>query len=288
MDEAWQSSARKLIRAATHFESLYDEISSYAQEGKPFDFRAEIDEQTSWFRVHVTGGMPPPANASLIVGDFVQNLRASLDHVVCAAIAASGSSLTTRNAFPIFLSPPDRDRRAKARWDRQLAGLAPEAVSLIDHVQPYKQDEKATHDALACLQALSNEDKHRVVLQTVKALPHPDEAAPDLEFEVDDLEEIESYELHAMQPLTPGDILMETAVTITGPKPQVRIKGRLPIELAFGARAIPAAGLAQMFDRIDIIVAHLSNQLLGADLPPQPLAVRLGGKAFDLSGETPN
>jgi hypothetical protein len=138
-------------------------------------------------------------------------------------------------------------------------------------------------DALACLQALSNEDKHRVVLQTVKALPHPDEAAPDLDFEVEDLDEIESYELHAMKPPAPGDILMETVINITGPNPRVRIKGRLPIDLAFGKRPISAAGLAQIFDRVDVIVAFLGNEIWGANLPHRPLGARLGDKAFELT-----
>jgi len=281
MSDPWSSPSKKLTRAAAHFESLHEATRIYIRDGRPFEYRAEIDKQPPRFRVRIVGGNPPPEDVSLIVGDFVQNLRASLDHLIWAAVEANGETPTNGNAFPILADSLESNRRAREQWDWQLRGIAPKALPLIEHIQPYKRGENADRDVLACVRRLSNEDKHRVVLQTVRAVPNPDEAAPDLDFEVKDMAEIESFELHAMKPLAVGDTVMEAAVQITGPDPNIRIKGELPIELAFGEPPIATSGLAEMFDRIDVIVAHLANELLGADLPPQPLGDRLGEATFE-------
>lgn len=234
MSDPWSSSLQKLGRAAAHFRSLHDETRSYVRDGTPFEYGAEIDRQSGRFRVRITGGAPPPEDASLIVGDFIQNLRASLDHLIWAAVEANGQSPTSGNTFPIFTEAPEHGRRGKEQWNRQLRGLATAAFPMIEHVQPYKRGDKAEQAPLAWLRRLSNEDKHRVVLQTLTAIPAPDEAAPDLQFEVEDMEEIESFELHARKPLAVGDLVMEAAIKITGPNPNIRFKGELPIELAFG------------------------------------------------------
>ncbi|HET6999554.1 MAG TPA: hypothetical protein VFI03_13320 [Solirubrobacterales bacterium] len=283
----WDSSSRKLKRAAKHYKSLNDELRSYIREGRPFEYQAEIDREEAQFRIRVVGGEPPPDEMSLIVGDFVQNLRASLDHLIWAAVRATGNTPTMGNAFPIFLEGPQTSRRKEALWARQLAGIAEEAIPLIDQIQPYKRGEDARFDALACLKELSNEDKHRVVLQTLNAIPDPNDAAPDLDFEYLDVEPIESYQLHAMKPLANGDLVMEAAIKITGPEPNIRIKGELPVEVAFGEFRIPASGLAMMFDRIDVVVAHLANELLGANLGPQPLGARLGEPPADAATTAP-
>jgi hypothetical protein len=116
MEDPWSSPIRKLDRAATHFEALHDEVATYVKDGTPFDLQAKIDNQRSLLSVEVIGGIPPPEQASLIVGDFVQNLRASLDHVVCAAAEVNGNTSTMSNAFPISLRPPEATRRDTDRW----------------------------------------------------------------------------------------------------------------------------------------------------------------------------
>lgn len=236
--------------------------------------------------MRVETGEPAPSELSLIVGDFVQNLRAALDHLVCSIVQATGSSPTASHAFPIFTTKPDASRRSWDRWNRQLKNVDASVVALIDYVQPYKRGAEADRDALACLQALSNEDKHRVVLQTVNAVVNPEEAPPRLNFEFHDVTEIEHYELHAMKPLHGGDVLMEAEIVITGPAPRISFKGELPIDVAFGQSMILTAEFATIFDHVDIIVAHLANEVLGAAIGPAPLGERLGADIFERASES--
>lgn len=283
--QSWTSSGRKLDRAAEHFRCLHQQLRSYVREGKPFTYRPELDQANERFRVRVESNERPPSDLSLVVGDFVQNLRAALDHLVCSIIEAQGGSPTTSSCFPIFTTDPAISQRSQNRWARQLQGIDEDTVELIKHVQPYRRGSDAHRDALACLQALSNEDKHRVVLQTVTAVVCPEQAPPKLDFESTDVEEIDRYELHAMKPLSDGDLLMEAEISITGPAPRISFQGELPIDLAFGRSLIPAGEFVTMFDRVDVIVAHLANEALDAHLGPHPMGDRLGNEFFE-EGET--
>jgi hypothetical protein len=211
---------------------------------------------------------------SLIVADFVQNLRAALDHLLCGGEGE-------RRRADIRQRLPDPGQGPRELWpvakalDRQVSGISEEAEALIRYAKPFRLDDDADRHPLACLQALSNEDKHRVVLRTATAVPHPELAAPVLDFDLHDIAEFETFELHAMKPLKAGDVLMEAAVEITGPLPHIRFKGELPVEVAFGEMMIPASELIKMFDRVDLLVIHLSNELLGAQVSLEPLEARL-------------
>lgn len=276
MDYPFKSCSRKLDRAVDHFGALNEAIGKYVRDGKPLTYLPEIDMQRSHYTVRVKIQNPPPPELSLIAGDFIQNVRASLDHLVWQLVKANGQPPTRSNAFPIHSQRPTVKNRGLERWHRQLRGVHPAARRWIEYVQPYRR-KNPSHDLLAHLARLSNEDKHRVIFQSVNSVPNPEAAEPRVDIiPVRDVGAIEQYELHAMKPLEDGSIVLELAIDITGANPKIDLEGEMPLDVAFGEPPIPMQGFIQIFDRADVIVGHLSNVCFGTSLGPSPLVERLG------------
>jgi hypothetical protein len=282
MDHPLTSCARKLDRAVAHFRSLHSMAGKYISDEEPFIYHPKIDMQHSRYVVRVEVDVPIPPELSLIAGDFIQNLRAALDHLVWQLVIANGQRPDTGNAFPIHSQKPTRKNRGLERWRRQTRGLHPAADYWIDQIQPYRRPNGPSRDPMTILARLSNEDKHRVVLSSVASVPHPDTAEPRMNITpISDVGPIKSYELEARKPLESGDVLLEAAIEITGPNPNIHLDGELPLEVAFGQVLIPVEGLVDLFDRVDVMVGHLANVTYGSELPPNPLGVRLGHETLD-------
>lgn len=97
----------KVKRAATHLEALHKEIRPFLDsKPKPYRFVSKVDVETSRYVLHLIIERPPPLEWSLLVGDFVQNLRAALDHLIWQMIRANGQKPGGRSAFPIFDQRP--------------------------------------------------------------------------------------------------------------------------------------------------------------------------------------
>lgn len=100
-----------------------------------------------------------PDEVPLIVGDFLHNLRSSLDYLAQALVQTSGNSPVDGiggTTFPILDKP-------KRHGQLQIKGtVTPEIGLAIEAVQPYKVDEAAVSwHPLHLLHELSNKDKHR-------------------------------------------------------------------------------------------------------------------------------
>jgi hypothetical protein len=111
-------------------------------------------------------GKHPPFFLGLIVGDFVQNLRAALDLLAWQLVAdhepevLDDERLARKIQFPICTTA---DGFAK---NGTVSHFSPRARELIAHHQPFKNLEQGTHlvNPLSILQAFSNVDKHRVLI----------------------------------------------------------------------------------------------------------------------------
>lgn len=98
----------------------------------------------------------------LIIGDVIHNLRSALDHAVWQLVIASGEEPGRHNMFPILRNAAEFQDRGL----RQLRGVAPAAVAVIEQVQPYhtpSADLTSEDSFLWLLDELSNHDKHRVL-----------------------------------------------------------------------------------------------------------------------------
>jgi hypothetical protein len=280
MDYPFKHSSLKLDRAAGHFRSLHQAIGAFVKD-KPHELSAEIDREASRYNVYVKVREPPP-ELSLIAGDYIQNVRAALDHLICQLVRASGQEPGRSNAFPILGEKPTAKNGGLDRWNRQLRGVDVTLRRWIELVQPYQRRHAPRLDPLSVLRDLSNEDKHRVVLRRVTAIPHPERTEPRLDIQGRrDVDAIEEYQLFANRPLEDGDKVLSAAISITGANPHVHLAGELALDVAFGERLIPAAQLGLLFDRADEIVALLSAVCFGWGEGTQPLGARLGPDIYE-------
>ena len=153
---------QKIYRAKEHWDELYDEIVRYygsdpgtlvlAEESRPGNELYIFKEKK-----------PVPAKIALILGDALQCLRSSLDYLVWELVEAAGNTPHRQLQFPVALSEKQyRDDLVKRR---RLDGVAPEAIAIIDQLQPYLQAHPK-ETVLGILDELTNVNKHRRVIFT--------------------------------------------------------------------------------------------------------------------------
>ena len=158
----------KLDRAERHLKELKDELAKYS-EVRPYEARRnrEIDAQVYIYTAHLRE-KPPPV-LGLIVGDFIHNVRSSLDHI---AVALSPRSRKNKASFPIetdFIWERDVETAEyvekfadkRARWCSATKGIVQDPLAIIEGLQPYDRwQDPGTHE-LRVIAALDNADKHR-------------------------------------------------------------------------------------------------------------------------------
>ena len=104
----------KLQRAEAHIDTLHAKIGTFLKgEPVPYGLIPEVDVQASKALWRLRVIEEPPLEWSTITGDYVQNLRAALDHLIWVLVKANGFEPTNSNAFPIFdVKPPDKSSHA--------------------------------------------------------------------------------------------------------------------------------------------------------------------------------
>lgn len=158
---AFPASVRqKIIWADHHRELLIAEINRYF-ESKPCTLMPNPDsENNSVWRVRYDNPIPP--SIALIAGDFVQNLRSSLDYLVWELILAFGQEPCRKNMFPICDSFESfQEQLSRHRLD----GMADDAKAEIERLQPY--NDGAEIKPLRVIENLSVRNRHRRLLLTI-------------------------------------------------------------------------------------------------------------------------
>jgi hypothetical protein len=152
----------KIYRAKEHWDELWDELTKYYKSDPGDLFPA--DGSTPKNPVFVfREKRPVPAKIAFVLGDALQCLRSSLDYLVWELVEAAGNTPHRRLMFPVALSQKqyedDRDKR------HRLDGVSPEAASIIDLFQPYRNP-KPKETVLGILEELTNLSKHRRMIFT--------------------------------------------------------------------------------------------------------------------------
>jgi hypothetical protein len=150
----------KVGRALEHLLALDEAIARYL-DGDPMDIVREIDDRFPG-RVVLSLRLSdrPPVTLSTVIGDCVQNLRSSLDHLAARLVESSSGAVEQGpggTQFPILL------KRPAVGTPTIKGGVVSGALALVDSVQPYRRRDADNHP-LAVLSRLSNMDKHRTVI----------------------------------------------------------------------------------------------------------------------------
>ncbi len=145
------SARLKLARAHDHYAILAESIKEYVA---PLPPPAEVIDDNGPRTFSVPTGAPdPPATLALILGDFVQNLRAALDHAV---FDISASPQNKNSEFPIFRSPKEFEGQRK----RKIGLLSDPVQAFIEEQQPSLPDPP---NLLWRLHDLATTDRHRTI-----------------------------------------------------------------------------------------------------------------------------
>jgi hypothetical protein len=218
----------KVARAREVIPVLQGEIDDY-YASNPIVLRLEHREEPKRMEAVVESVRQPPPRLGVLMGEFAHNLRSTFDHLVWQLALTQTSTPHDRLQFPILDNRP-----SEADW-RSMAGdrlqqVPPEAVQRIGDLQPFHSVHPEIN-ALAIVRELSNEDKHRVILQPVSVSKQPDES--NVVLDAHDVEVI-TVEVMVGAPPEPGATLVRVPYTIVGDAPRLNLHVAFPAEVHFG------------------------------------------------------
>lgn len=166
------SAQRKFFRGVEQVRRLSAEADAFERRDA-YQFRTEIESRSSrqiTYRCFAVEREAPPEDWPLLAGEAIQNLRASLDHIV---YAASGGKDWTQ--FPIFTDPG----KFKEKAPGMLQGVSALVRTTIENAQPYRTYAPDPAQAmLEQLRVLSNLDKHRTLATIASAVQHEGVGTP--------------------------------------------------------------------------------------------------------------
>ena len=156
----------KLDRAAEHASELKQAINATFETTNQ-EITREVNSDNSKV-VYRIGKLPTiDSRWSLLLGDYLTNMRASLDHLACQLVLLEGGVPTSETSFPIKTSWQSRSKKSPAA-PLAIAGLENKAVlDLVELVQPrslISMDPVPENHPLHVLNELVNIDKHRLLL----------------------------------------------------------------------------------------------------------------------------
>jgi hypothetical protein len=144
----------KTSRAKVHLENLRVRLEELGKEACEFIREDDVENQLHIVRMKVR---PIPDDIPLIAGDLFYCLRASLDQLVwCLAKINATPGYPEHTQFPIL------EQRNDPGFKRHTRGVPPEAVKIIEALQPYNTLDPADvkNHLLWRLNKLCNIDKH--------------------------------------------------------------------------------------------------------------------------------
>jgi hypothetical protein len=147
----------KLDRAQRHIEELVDAINAY-QDKDPYVAHLERGDGEHEYVLRSYFAHEPPEDLSVIIGDCLQNMRMSLEHLVWGLAKQELGRNPGHTAFPICKTREDFERRSK----RDIKHLPETARLVIGSLQPYRTGgEDPEGEPLWQLNEYANIDRHR-------------------------------------------------------------------------------------------------------------------------------
>jgi hypothetical protein len=151
--------ALKLARADHHLREIGDMVDAYLASN-PYmpESRIATEGNMRVNRTYLKLAHPISNEVAVIVGDFFHNLRSSLDHLARGLVLTEGNR--PRDEQPDPTSFPIR--RGERRGGLRISGGAhPDALALVERMQPYHAGNRYKEHPLFLINDLNNVDKHR-------------------------------------------------------------------------------------------------------------------------------
>lgn len=192
----------------------------------------------------------PPDQFGVILGDFLNNLRAVLDHLVGALVKRFGNPVSWGHAFPILTA--EKDWPNDPNWPK-LAGIPLGWQAVIKCLQPYHRRDDPKQHPLAVLSILNNADKHRTLHPLVTTPSEfdvegtkPDGASIEYRFLPPFTRLEEGTELYAVRADPPSDF-------------DVRVNPDVTVQIAFEHEGLSGVfgDLSELFEAVQHVLVCL-------------------------------
>jgi hypothetical protein len=173
MSELPQSCVHRLERAREHLDTFEAEARAFL-DAQPY--KRVIKKQSQPINEAVFTYPDPPLHLSLIVSDYLHELRSCLDSLVFH-LAGCPDDHKCRLQFPIFDDPNAYAGKCKVK-DGYLEGIPSEAEAVIERLQPYNRPDYwdlpipyvPGNMPLMRLHDLNRVDKHRTLHLMVRSV----------------------------------------------------------------------------------------------------------------------
>lgn len=209
-------------------------------EREPYELWVDSDPQTGHQSIGIRSVEEPPEAISLIIGDVLQNFRASLDLAWQLTIANGNTppipippgSEWRRIEFPVFLSENDFSKNGL----REIWGVSDEIRDLISGVQPFTAGQEAAAQPLWVLQELTNIDKHRTLHLTAHFIKGVTGAS----------EPLKAGQMEVLEMISTGIFKNEAVLMVVAfdpPQAELKFEAKATLDIAFDERSAPADGV---------------------------------------------
>jgi len=238
-----EGSYAKLRRAREHLDALHEAGQAF-MDGEPYKVTSQREGE--WEVAYVEVRWEPPIELSTVFGDFLQNLRSALDHLMWQLVTLDGGTPGGATSFPIFEKPEDFEGK---RGRDRMHGLSTAHQNALRQLQPYPGHDSVRSRALEFVNFYARVDRHRVI--------HPAFIGPAREdvpfvFErepVDTDVVIEGEVTAAGKRLEDGAEFARFRVGTIPGQPHVKVRIKPLVDIAFGERglrlyALPTIGIA--------------------------------------------
>jgi len=246
----------KLARAYEHLLTLDVETGAFFA-AKPYEVVPEFDANVGAHILRVRIREPPPLRLGAILGDFAQNTRNALDHLVWQLALLNGKRPNSKVAFPIWRTAAEA---TPGEIQKRLGKLSDAHRALIESAQPHHAANRSGDHILALLAWLSNTDKHRVI--------HPVNGYMRGDFLPSAILVLD----HAGQPIAlPGNAIWVAAtgrrlhdgtelmkIPVPEPDAQVYVQAQPAFEIAFGDQWMRAGVVTTIYELVRQTVEHFA------------------------------
>jgi hypothetical protein len=247
----------KLDRAKSHISETEISIRAF-MDAKPYVVSTKRDPQSRRLVYYLSTVREPPDKLSAIIGDALQNLRSTLDHLAWQLVEANGQRPTRDTTFPIFKDAVSYQGGRTVK----VTGMSVAVIQIIDELKPYA----GGNADLSRLHELNKIDKHRLLLtvgsgfQSVNLAPHmqrmmekslpKDWPAKNLQFP-----DLFVRPADRFVPLKAGDELF-----IDGPDAEVNEKIQFRFEIAFAESPVHGEPVLPILHQLANVVEGIVTQ----------------------------
>jgi hypothetical protein len=152
----------KLDRAAQHLDALNGEFDLFMKNDPdvPWGLVVELNHDAGECRFTWRQETPTPLRWAVVLGEFLYDVRSSLDHLARQLVLVNGRKPDNRTEFPVFHTENDFEGRSCAK----TCGMSAEVKAVIEDLQPFRAwPEHPRSTTLWQIHSLCNTDKHRLL-----------------------------------------------------------------------------------------------------------------------------